>query len=1143
MKLNDSISINRRFSRSANIERDSGAKAIEGYIPTGRAIDVVRRIARGLEDASAGRSFSITGPHGGGKSSLAVFLDALFSPRTTEDHEIAVEILRSADPGCADQLVEGLRSINPNGTGAICAMATADRESVARTVARALHAGAVSALGPRQKVVPRTFGSADDSTTPSPREILQAVRDLCAIRPVLIVVDEFGKNLESFAETGGEGDPYLLQELAESAQGSDPLPLVLMTMQHLSFDEYVQETTAARRREWAKVQGRFQDIPYVETPQQARRLIAASIARAPGSLDRAITAWFVRHADTFAAAGLRDLTDEAAACYPLHPLALAVLPSLCSRYGQNERTLFSFLAGAEPLAVPEFLERPWNPKNELEFVGLDRVYDYFLESASTAIGTSSTASRWLEIEGRIRDTTGLTVPELQALKTIGVLNLISSGGSLRASKAVVEISIGGSAAQILGALEARGLITYRDFADEYRVWQGSDFDLRGSVEIARRSCQQLPLADLLNDAAKPHPMVAGRISQERGILRVLDRRFSGLAPADLEPPDTDSPWDGTVLYSTVNESPSGRLPRNSKVVLVVQANDLGEIRETAIEAAALRLAVATADTGQADWVARRELAERASTARQLLEESIADIWGPTSSTWTLLNDGQQLDSALGVSSILSVACERVFCNTPRVANEMIARRELTSQGAKARRMLIESLLSRSNQAAFGIVGHGPDRAIYEAVFRVNGIHRKVKGQSEWSIAKPSDRAWRGVWKEILEAFDSATDERLGLLEIGARLKAPPYGLKDGILPLLIIPALQTRVDDVALYEHGSLVLKLNDAVCERLARNPGHFSVKNAGASAGGRRTVIEQLSVRLGISSGGATPSFLQVARALYREVQRQPQFTHVTRARLTPIAQKVRDSFKNAAEPDSLIFLTLPPLLGLETFPADQPVTKRRAEAFAAKLAETLLEIRGAYESLITDIAGELARATGARGTLDEMQTMLGAQATALDGRVLEPRLSAFVGALRRDHLDGRAWLENLAMVVSGGNAPRVWTDDHAARFHLQIAELGGSLRRTQALLYERLAEGDQQFFTRRLTITAPDGSESSTVVSLTELERDQVGEALESTIERLRPLLGSNEAVRRTALAWLATTEDPVIKLTTPIRDGLVLSAEEA
>ena len=75
-----------------------------------------------------------------------------------------------------------------------------------------------------------------------------------------------------------------------------------------------------------------------------------------------------------------------------------------------------------------------------------------------------------------------------------------------------------------------------------------------------------------------------------------------------------------------------------------------------------------------------------------------------------------------------------------------------------------------------------------------------------------------------------------------------------------------------------------------------------------------------------------------------------------------------------------------------------------------------------------------------------------------MLEPRLKAFVGALTRP-IDDQAWLENVAMVVSEGQSPRVWTDDIAARFPLRVAEVGGALRRTLALLYDRLASDPEQ------------------------------------------------------------------------------------
>lgn len=1124
IKLSDVINANTRFSRSANIERDHGAHAIDGYIPTGRAIDVIGRLGRGLSDPAAGRTFSLTGPHGSGKSSLAVFLDAMTAPRKSAEHDTAMSLLGETDAEIAEVIHAGLRSVDPLGAGFVRALATADREPVAVTIARALHAGAIRDLGRRQRTVPASFADPVASQRLTSRDILDAIRGVAERRPVILVVDEFGKNLEAYAESGRDGDPYLLQELAEATQGDDPLPLAILTLQHLSFDEYVQDVATSRRREWAKVQGRFQDIPYVETTTQARRLIAATFTRSVSDLDRAWASWRRKQAPAFASAGLSDLLEQSAGAYPLHPLTLAVLPDLCSRYGQNERTLFSFLAGAEPLAVPAFLgASTWTARRPLPFVTLDRVYDYFLDSSATSIGASATASRWLEIESRIRDTTGLTAPQARLLKTIGVLNLVSSAGTLRASRPVLHLAMQGAMPtrtidEALGGLEAAGLITYRDFADEYRIWQGTDYDLRGAVEIARRTCQDRPLAALLNESAPLDAAVAGRHSQECGVLRVVRRAFSDLNPIDLEPPGPDSPWDGLALYTaSPNRWSAPSVPDGSKPVVVVQGDGDDHLRELAVDATALTLALNSAEVGNADWVARRELVERLAAARQRLNQKIAETWAPQTAAWTLLNDGNPVDGRAGVSAALSQAMDRVYTATPRVANEMIARRELTSQGAKARRMLLEAFLTHANEEAFGIDGYGPHRAMYEALFRVTGLHRFVDGVR--GIHTPTDRRWRQAWTALNDTLSEATDYRLNLVEAAAVLKAPPYGLKDGIIPVLLIAALTARADDLALYEHGSLVLLLDDAVAERMCRNLGHFTVKNAAASRGPRQAVVAALSDALGIQSRTGTVTFLQAVRAMFGTLRALPPYAQQTKVGVSEEAVAVRSAFKTAGEPDTLLFKTLPAALGLEPFTARGKPDVARAQVFAGRLADALRDLNGAYERLLADIAEHLACATALQPDLPELQAQLSGQAANLTGHVLEPRTRALAAALNRPGLDPEQWLVNAAMVVAEGQAPRVWTDDLAARFTLQVAELGGAWRRTNALLYDNRARDGQPYETRKITITYPDGRETADIVSLTPSETATLDEVLGDAYETLVARFGSEAAARRTLLAWLA------------------------
>ena len=1138
--LADFVAARNRFSRSANIERDHGRGAIEGYVPTGRALDVISRIANGLAEPAAGRTFSITGPHGGGKSSLAVFLDGLLAGTATAEFKSAHSILDSTDPSAGARLRSGMRAVKSGRNGFIRAFATAQREPVAKTIARALHRGAVRHFGHGQSVVPASFTS--NKRAPAAGDIRACIQRLCADKPILLVVDEFGKNLEYFASSGTDGDPFLLQELAEMTQGENAAPLVIITMQHLSFDEYIQDSSTTRRREWSKVQGRFQDIPYVETAAQSRRLIASALEQHP-SLRIAGEAWVSKHRTTLESLGLRDLIDDSAVTVPLHPLALAVLPDLCSRYGQNERTLFSFLTGAEPSAFPHYLRiTAWHPCETPHLAGLDLLYDYFLESSGSMIGVADGASRWMEIETRIRDNAGLTPEQLRAVKTIGVLNLVSSGGRIRASRSLLELALATTDSDqsprdsidlepLLASLTEAGLITYRAFSDEYRIWQGSDYNLRRVIENARHTYEDAELVDLLRDAASLEPVVAGRHSQSVGVLRVFARQFSSLRADSSEPLEPE--WDGVVYYSTnrhadLNQAPQ---PADGRPAVFVMPDNVSAVRDAAIDAASLSSALRTAELEGADWVATRELIERAAGAQHKLQAEIGRCWD-VRAEWILASSGTLLNAGRGLSALLSEVSDTAYPDTPHIANEMIARRELTSQGAKARRFLIDALLAHRDEDAFSIEGYGPDRAIYEAVFRSTGIHR-LSDTGEWTINPPTDRRWKPVWTVMNSAFDRAVETRLNLDDIRSQLRRPPVGLKDGIVPLLIITGLVARSDEIALYEHGSLVLSIDDAVAERLTKNPGHFSIKYTQTRSGRRRLVLDSLIKRLGITSRASSPTFLNVATALYRELRVLPPYSQKTKLGLSPEAIAVREAFHEAAEPDLLIFETLPVIFGLDPIVGRARLDSRTTERFAEQLASSILELRNAYPQLVSFVQQQLAQATSTGGSLRELRQALTADATRLEGNVLEPRLKAFVGALTRP-IEDQPWLENVAMVVCEGQAPRVWTDDIAARFPLRVTELGGALRRTLALMHERLASNLKHgYSSSRMTLTRPDGTESIELLVLTEPEKASIDPHFERLLATVMEGGLSRSAACRMLMARLASehesTESPAMTQT--------------
>ena len=239
-------------------------------------------------------------------------------------------------------------------------------------------------------------------TGPSPSSLVEIACFLAQDAPLLLIIDEFGKNLEAIRDSG-DSDPYLLQRLAEEGQGSG-LPIFVLTLQHLSFEDYLAGVEGSQRREWAKVQGRFEDIAFVESAGQTRALIDSAFSVVDHDLAARIDRWSESLATEMRKLGIVDLADQrvVASCYPLHPLTALVLPELCSRYGQHERTLFSFLTDSHSASVSSFLDTTVLPtEGPLPSLGLDAVYDYFVSSGAVSVASARQSSRWTEIATRL----------------------------------------------------------------------------------------------------------------------------------------------------------------------------------------------------------------------------------------------------------------------------------------------------------------------------------------------------------------------------------------------------------------------------------------------------------------------------------------------------------------------------------------------------------------------------------------------------------------------------------------------------------------------------------------------------------------------------------------------------------------------
>ena len=668
---------------------------------------------------------------------------------------------------------------------------------------------------------------------------------------------------------------------------------------------------------------------------------------------------------------------------------------------------------------------------------------------------------------------------------------------------------------MLRKLVGRGVITYRKRVDEYRLWEGSDFDIDAATETHIRG-EGASLAELLSRLVPLPPVVAQRHSYRTGTLRYFDRVYidreeelQALDPATVK-------GDGLVVYWLPRQTPQP-IPiylEDGRPIALVARQATPQLRSAGLEVAALESIDRTETALQTDGVARREVRRRLSLARDALESALNAVYGDDSSRATWF--GGQKNRKEGFNAALSTLCDRVYDHGPVLWNELINRDALTSQGARAQRELISALLTNPTVPRLGIEGYGPDYSIYASVLARTGIHRDAGGR--WQVAPPSDPGLKHIWRAVEDFCLSARSKRRPLSELYDVLSQPPFGVKKGIIPILIALVLQYHHDDVSVYYEGSFVPILRPHHFELLVKHPGDFAVKHF-ELRGIRWSLFTDLQEL--IAEGGPpgpqhvrNATLLTVVRPLLRFAAGLPSVTrHATD--LGREASAVRDALLTVTEPDDLLFSALPRALGGEPLGPDGSTAPATGNRFRKDLVTAVRELQSYYDELLDRCRHAIRGAFGVRADITRLREDLRVRASYLVGAVIEPRLRSFVLAAADESATDQKWIESLAMIVAD-RPVESWGPDGLSLFEASLPIFSRRFASLESLHREATREGIEGFDARRITITEPSGEETSQLLWIDRQSRSAVARCA----RRLRAELArvTDDGQRRAVLLTL-------------------------
>jgi hypothetical protein len=1128
------FNIQNRFVRSIHLERDfADPSSLKGYVLTSQARQSLDRLAAGLSPTSGQRAWRMTGDYGSGKSSFALLLAHVFGGQfDTLPKNLRHGLHRPAfsTAQLSPVLVTGARE----------PLATAILRALARTIQGAKRSGPVPGLCAtlrKQAELASVQAITDDDVISAVQSSIDYLKRTGRSKGVLLILDELGKFLEFSALHPEKQDIYLLQKLAETASRSGAAPLFVVGLLHQGFNAYADTLSQWAQKEWEKVAGRFEELLFSHPLDQISMLVAEALqvrtARLPTALiqqaerdmhEAVSLGWYGPGANR------KELVSAAARLYPLHSTVLPALVRLFSRFGQNERSLFSFLLSQEPFGLQDFAQRRLQ---SAEFYRLHNLFDYARTTFGHRLSIQSYRSHWNQIDSIVESYPAEHVRELELLKTVGLLNLLDAPQLTPSAVAIGLATVGasgqraGRVKETIDTLQRQKHVLYlRGTSAGYCLWPHTSVNLERAYEeahIATGSPQRISV--LLNDYLEARPLVARRHYIQTGNLRHFEVTYVSVASL---PPTLERGWsesaDGrivVVLCETEEERKEAfgyaqaRHLADQPFVLVAIPRPLSALTGLVHEAHRWQWISSNVLELNSDSYAAAEVSRQVTATRMMLHKAILQFVGlqqssaPTDLAWFRCGRPERAATGRQLLTLLSDVCDEVYPLAPSIRNELVNRRQLSAAAAAARMRLIERLFKHSREPKLGMdpVKKPPEMSMYLSVLIEANLHQD-HGTS-WALTEPSQDHDVCKVGETLACIKNALIEhkgrRVGVSALLGRLRRPPYGVRDGLNLLLLAVFAQIHEQDLAFFENGSFLREVAGDDFHRMAKDPGSFEIQYYPMStvrAGLYRRLLDVLQL--------SCPSrdrvdILDVVRPLCSFAAQLPLYTQRT-ARLSRNAAAVRAALIAAREPATLLFTDLPQALG---FALGDEAGEEESQQFVSALKSSLDELRFLYPLLLEGISRELSQTFDHTASLADLRLRLAQDADRLLIGVQQPLLRAFCLRLADRALADTEWLEAIGSLLCS-KPPAKWSDRDLEQFSRELSQITAAFRHTQTLLFPHGSADGAAF---RISITRHDGSECEQVLQVNADEEPRVFELERQllSIVKEQPRLGIAAATR--------------------------------
>jgi len=1115
MPKSKKVVVERRFQRSIRIDTDlDDPNSLHGFICPSSFSSVLTTIAEHVRESKQG-AFTWTGPFGGGKSSLAlVFASLLSGDRVLRKTAMSLT-------GEAGKTVES--ALEPGKLGYRTLAVVGRKENAVDLLLEAMK---------REKHLYRESKKSDQQLGRRVLESLDRASKHENHAGLVVFIDELGKVLEAAAE--GKGDLHFLQELAELASRSEGR-LIVIGILHQSFSEYTGRLAVRARDEWMKIQGRFVDIPLSMAADEQLAVLAKAITANPPKSATTSANKVGAIVDANRKKKKSEIRRSLLGCWPLNPITAALLgPYSRRRFGQNQRSIFSFLNSAEPHGFQAFL----NSREDLDVYIPLMFWDYLRANVEPSIMASSDSHRWSTALDAVErcEAKGGESDHVVVTKTLAIIEQFREQAGFYPTAEIIALAIPSMSKNKVDAclsdLQEWSIVAYRRHIDSYAIYAGSDFNIDNAIEVARSEHGVVDVATL-NRLSVIKPVMAMRHYHETGALRWMSVHVVPLEYLEktIRSFDLDAKTMGhfvIVLPSTEfdDKETDAELKRAYKQsgpgIVLSMAQNGHHLNDLALELLIAEQLQENTGELSGDAVARREVESRITEIRSQFNFALQTTF--LSMNWVHKGKKFKLAGRAKVSQFASKIADDIFSKSPKISNELLNREKLSSSAMRARRLLLSAMVANRQDKRLGFEGYPAEAALYDSVLADTGLHRKGNKAGSYQFDLPKEdkdlARLRPLWQAADEVLAQAsTNEPKSMADVYAVWRAAPYGIREGMLVVFGLAYLLSPKPNIAVYLDGLYRPVVDDFVADRLHQEPGAIALRQVEFSAA-RSKVLKKLA---NIASAftpeevsGREP--LKVAQILVAQIMNLPQWTLRTRM-LSPEALKLRSIVTAANDPNRFLFDDLSQLVQLTTKGNEEQLIGQEIASYKAKDIDAMVEVvslglnelSDAYSAMLAELKALLESELQFKNTKSGLKELY-KRANNIVDLTGDFRLDAFATRLKT-YDDSDASIESIASLAANKPA-RDWVDRDLDAARIEIAEMSQRFKRGETFARVKNREESRH----SLAFVVGLGGDNQTLIKEFDVGPSEI-KKIEKVEKQLRNVLINDSIDREIMLAAMA------------------------